>query len=47
MHNPAQALAELIAGMHDAKGRVTLPGFLRQGPKAEQEGTGRDLRACR
>lgn len=27
VHNPAQALAELIAGMHDADGRVTLPGF--------------------
>ncbi|MFN3741855.1 MAG: dipeptidase [Anaerolineales bacterium] len=27
VHNPAQALAELIAGMHDAEGRVTLPGF--------------------
>ncbi len=27
VHNPAQALAELIAGMHDAQGRVTLPGF--------------------
>ena len=27
LHNPAQALAELIAGMHDARGRVTLPGF--------------------
>src|SRR4030042_898793 len=25
--NPAQALCELIAGMHDANGRVTLPGF--------------------
>jgi acetylornithine deacetylase/succinyl-diaminopimelate desuccinylase-like protein len=25
--NPAQALAELIAGMHDSEGRVTLPGF--------------------
>ncbi len=25
--NPAQALAELVAGMHDAQGRVTLPGF--------------------
>lgn len=27
VHNPAQAIAELIAGMHDARGRVTLPGF--------------------
>ena len=27
VHNPAQALAELIAGMHDEHGRVTLPGF--------------------
>ncbi len=25
--NPAQALCELIAGMHDKQGRVTLPGF--------------------
>lgn len=27
VHNPGQALCELIAGMHDAEGRVTLPGF--------------------
>jgi acetylornithine deacetylase/succinyl-diaminopimelate desuccinylase-like protein len=27
IHNPAQVLCELIAGMHDAAGRVTLPGF--------------------
>jgi acetylornithine deacetylase/succinyl-diaminopimelate desuccinylase-like protein len=27
VHNPAQALAELIAGMHDANGKVALPGF--------------------
>jgi acetylornithine deacetylase/succinyl-diaminopimelate desuccinylase-like protein len=27
VHNPAQALCELVAGMHDAQGRITLPGF--------------------
>jgi acetylornithine deacetylase/succinyl-diaminopimelate desuccinylase-like protein len=27
IHNPAQALCELVAGMHDDGGRVTLPGF--------------------
>jgi acetylornithine deacetylase/succinyl-diaminopimelate desuccinylase-like protein len=27
IHNPAQALCELVAGMHDQQGRVTLPGF--------------------
>ena len=27
VHNPAQVLAELIARMHDKKGRITLPGF--------------------
>jgi len=27
VHNPAQALCELIAGMHDEKGRITLPGY--------------------
>ncbi len=27
VHNPAQVMCELIAGMHDADGRVTLPGF--------------------
>ncbi|MCI0519120.1 MAG: M20/M25/M40 family metallo-hydrolase, partial [Chloroflexi bacterium] len=27
IHNPAQVLCELVAGMHDAQGRVTLPGF--------------------
>lgn len=27
VHNPAQALCEMIAGMHDEHGKVTLPGF--------------------
>ena len=27
VHNPAQALIELVAGMHDEKGAITLPGF--------------------
>lgn len=27
VHNPAQALAEIIAGLHDAQGHVTVPGF--------------------
>ncbi|MBV6397076.1 MAG: Succinyl-diaminopimelate desuccinylase [Anaerolineales bacterium] len=27
IHNPAQALTELVAGMHDKNGRITLPGF--------------------
>jgi acetylornithine deacetylase/succinyl-diaminopimelate desuccinylase-like protein len=27
VHNPAQVLCELIAGMHDDQARVTLPGF--------------------
>jgi acetylornithine deacetylase/succinyl-diaminopimelate desuccinylase-like protein len=39
VHNPAQVLCELIAGMHDADGRVTLPGFydnVRDLPEAER-----------
>ncbi len=27
IHNPAQVLTDLIAGMHDNVGRITLPGF--------------------
>jgi acetylornithine deacetylase/succinyl-diaminopimelate desuccinylase-like protein len=30
VHNPAQALCEIIAGMHDSSGRITLPGFYDQ-----------------
>lgn len=38
VHNPATALAELIAGMHDGQGRVTLPGFYdRVRPLSEEE----------
>jgi acetylornithine deacetylase/succinyl-diaminopimelate desuccinylase-like protein len=44
VHNPAQALAELIAGMHDKNGRITLPGFydsVRKVGKAERAGIAR------
>ncbi|MBN1669042.1 MAG: dipeptidase [Anaerolineales bacterium] len=27
VHNPGQVICELIAGMHDDQGRITLPGF--------------------
>ncbi len=37
VHNPAAALAELIAGMHDSKGRVTLPGFYDDIPLLDPE----------
>jgi acetylornithine deacetylase/succinyl-diaminopimelate desuccinylase-like protein len=39
VHNPAQALTELVAGMHDKHGRITLPGFydkVRKVSKAER-----------
>jgi acetylornithine deacetylase/succinyl-diaminopimelate desuccinylase-like protein len=40
VHNPAQVLCELVAGMHDESGRVTLPGFydkVREVDKKERE----------
>jgi len=27
IHNPAQALSEILAGLHDARGRIAIPGF--------------------
>ncbi len=30
VHNPAQALTELVASMHDKNGKVTLPGFYKK-----------------
>jgi acetylornithine deacetylase/succinyl-diaminopimelate desuccinylase-like protein len=41
VHNPAQALCELVAGMHDAQGRIMLPGFYdRVRPLTEEERAG-------
>lgn len=37
VRNPAIALAELIAGMHDTKGRITLPGFYSKVRKISKE----------
>lgn len=40
VHNPAQALIELVAGMHDKTGKITVPGFydkVRKLSKKERE----------
>ena len=40
IHNPAQALIELVAGMHDKTGKITLPGYydkVRKLSKKERE----------
>ncbi len=37
VHNPAQALCELLAGMHDEDGKVTLPGFYDRVRHLDQE----------
>ncbi len=36
VHNPAQALTELVAGMHDKNGKITLPGFYKKVRKLTQ-----------
>jgi acetylornithine deacetylase/succinyl-diaminopimelate desuccinylase-like protein len=41
VHNPAIVLAELIAGLHDEDGHITLPGFydkVREAPAEEMAG---------
>jgi acetylornithine deacetylase/succinyl-diaminopimelate desuccinylase-like protein len=35
--NPAKALCDLISGMHDARGRVTLPGFYNRVRELDQK----------
>ncbi len=38
VHNPAKALSEVIAGLHDANGTVTVPGFYdKVRPLSEEE----------
>ncbi len=37
VHNPAIVLAELIAGMHDKNGKITLPGFYDRVRELSQE----------
>lgn len=45
VHNPLQALCEMIASLHDAAGRVTIPGFydkVRSLSQAEREELARE-----
>jgi len=47
LHNPVQALCELIAGMHDTGGRIALPGFydsVRPLGAEERDGLARSAR---
>src|SRR5262249_4903808 len=37
VHNPLQALCELVAGLHDAGGRVAIPGFYGRVRLADDE----------
>jgi acetylornithine deacetylase/succinyl-diaminopimelate desuccinylase-like protein len=36
IHNPLQALAEIVASLHDDRGRVAIPGFYRSVRRASQ-----------
>ncbi len=45
VHNPAQALCELIAGLHDRRGRIAIPGLydrVREWDEAERARMARD-----
>jgi len=45
VHNPLQALAELVAGLHNSRGRVRVPGFydrVRVAPASERAAMARD-----
>ncbi len=37
VHNPAQVMTDLLSGLHDDKGRVTLPGFYDKVQPLEKE----------
>jgi len=37
VHNPAQVLCDLISGMHDSQGRITLPGYYDRVREMEPE----------
>jgi len=37
VHNPAQVMTDLLSGLHDDKGRVTLPGFYDKVQSLEEE----------
>ena len=45
VHNPLQALCEIVAGLHDRRGRVAIPGFydqVRLWPPEERAAMARD-----
>jgi acetylornithine deacetylase/succinyl-diaminopimelate desuccinylase-like protein len=45
VHNPLQVVAELVAGLHDGRGRIRVPGFyerVRAVPPAERAALARD-----